>query len=368
MQNDWRHFQVAAEQFVSGQWADLYTDRLDTVHPGYFWRYPPFALYAVAPLAWMPQGWAYGLLASIGLAALAGSLVLLSRFGPPAELEAWVLAIALSAPALSTLITGQISALLLLCVVTAAALWTRGHVVAACAVLGLLAVKPNLGIFFGGYVIARREWRGAGAMVAVVIGLSALTLPLGFELWADFLRVSLSNTTLIAQYEPYKMITLKSFLSSVLGDGRVAQVLWVGVSLGLSAAAVSVWQRPGPPLRYLGHVLLLAIAANPYASFYDALLLVVPATVWWLERDSWRRNRWIVVGALIATMWCWEQWAHTYREILKSAGLGVTPPFSLVGPIAAVWLLLALDEARAARSRPGSAPPEGQGIQSVCQT
>lgn len=356
MQNDWRHFQVAAEQFVSGQWADLYTERLDTVHPGYFWRYPPFALYAVAPLAWMSSGWAYGLLAGIGLAALVGSMILLAKLARPAELEAWVLAIALSAPALSTLITGQVSALLLLCVVTSAALWTRGHVVAACAVLGLLAVKPNLGIFFGAYVIARHEWRGAGAMVAVVIGLCALTLPLGFELWADFGRVSLSNVDVVGLYERHKMITLKAFLSTVLGDGQLALMMWLTGSIALAGAAAWVWQRPGPPLRDLGHVLLLALAANPYAFFYDALLLVVPATVWWLERNSWRRHRWMVVGALIATMWCWEQWAQTYREVLKSAGLGVMPPFSLVGPIAAVWLLLALDEARVEPPSPEGSP------------
>lgn len=367
-QIDWRHFQVAAEQFVSGNWADLYTERLDAVHPGYFWRYPPYALYLVAPLAWMTPGWAYGLLAGVVVTSLAAAMVLLARLTRPSEVEAWVLATALSAPALSTLITGQISALLLLCVVAAAVLWTRGRVVAACAVLGLLAIKPNLGIFFGAYVIVRREWRGAAAMVAVVIGMCALALPLGSELWADFIRVSLSNVNVIAQYDPYKMITLRAFLGTVFGDGRIALMLWGVISAVLLAASAWVWRIPGSPVRNLGLVVLLAIAANPYAFFYDALLLVVPATVWWTERDTWRRNRWTLVAVLIASAWCWEQWAHTWREFLKFAGLGFAPPFSLVGPTTALWLLLALDEARVSQSSPELRSREDHGTHAIFQT
>jgi len=88
-------------------------------------------------------------------------------------------------------------------------------------------------------------------------------------------------------------------------------------------------------------VVLLALATNPYCSFYDALLLVVPATAWWTERDTWRRDRWMVVGVLIAVAWCWEQYSYNWQEFLKAAGVGRTPPFSLVGPIAAVWLIVA---------------------------
>ena len=94
--------------------------------------------------------------------------------------------------------------------------------------------------------------------------------------------------------------------------------------------------------------MLLALVSNPYGFFYDALLLVVPATAWWTERDAWRPDRWRFVGALIAAAWCWEQYAHSWREVLKFAGVNSAPPFSLVGPVAVLWLIVASIEATAA--------------------
>ncbi len=352
-ENDWRHFQVAAEQFVAGNWSDIYSERLDSIHPGYFWRYPPYALYLVAPFAWMPSIAVYALLAAIAVSALVAAIAMLARLARPPDTPTWALAIGLSAPALTTLVTGQISSLLLLCVVVALLFWTQGRIVAACAMLGLMAIKPNLGIFFGFYVIARREWRGAAAMAATVLALCATAAPLGWDLWMDFVRVSMSNVNVIALYDPAKMITLKAFLATVLGDGQLAFWVWVVVSVTAVAAAVWAWQTPGSPLRHLGLVLLLAIAINPYAFFYDALLLAIPATAWWVERAQWRRRRWITVGALIAVAWCWEHYAHTWREVLNVFGLGFYPPFSAVGPIAAAWLLLAASEARNAQGDRG---------------
>lgn len=344
-QNDWRHFQIAAEQFLSGDWAHLYMEGPTPIHPGYFWRYPPYALYVVAPLAWMPQSWAYGLLVALEVAALAAALVMLARLAPPRGMTVeWVLAIALSAPAITTVITGQISALLLLCIVGAAALWGRGRVLAASSVLGLLAFKPNVGLFFGLFMIVRREWRGALAMIGVAIVLCAVTLPLGRGLWVDFLHVSVSNVDMVAPYDAYKLITLKGFLGAVLGQGRLTVLLWGVTSLGLLALAVSAWTVPAPPVRHLALVVLLVIAANPYGFFYDALLLAVPAAVWWSERDVWRRAPWTIVGVLLAAVWCWEHSAHTWNEVLKLAGIEWVPPFSLVGPAAALWLTLAARE------------------------
>jgi threonine/homoserine/homoserine lactone efflux protein len=59
---------------------------------------------------------------------------------------------------------------------------------AACAVLALLAFKPNLGIFFGLYLIVRREWRGLAVMIAIVaIGLASIIATMGW--WFDWLRL-----------------------------------------------------------------------------------------------------------------------------------------------------------------------------------
>ena len=142
--HDWLHLKVVADHFVAGDWTHLYSVGEHEINPGYYWRYPPFALYVIAPLAWIPRTWAYGLMAAIEIGALVASISLLGRLLPIRSMKReWVLAIVLSAPALSTVIAGQSSALILLCVVGAATLWTRGRVGWARALLALLALKPN---------------------------------------------------------------------------------------------------------------------------------------------------------------------------------------------------------------------------------
>ena len=345
--NDWLQFHITATQFVSGDWTDLYTLRLDSAHPGYFWRYPPYVLLLIAPLAWTTPAAAYAVLASSAVAALAASLAVLSRVRPIRDPVLWGLAIALSAPALTTTITGQLSALLLLCVVIATALWDSGRVTAAGIVLGLMAVKPNLGIFFGLYAIATAQWRGAAAMLGVAAALCLATLPLGSDLWIDFIAVSRANVDSTASYYAYKLVTLKGFLNVVVGPDRIAGLFWAALAIGLIGGSVWSWRRaPAQPVRQLAEAMLLAIAVSPYGFFYDALLLAFPATVWWWERDRWDRRRWLAVGVLIAVVWCWEHAAHTWVELLAQAGWSYRLPFSLVGPAAAVWLVLSLIEGR----------------------
>jgi hypothetical protein len=340
--NDWLHLKVVADHFVAGDWTHLYSAGADSINPGYLWRYPPFALYVVAPLAWLPPAWCYVLLAAIEVAALAWALVLLHRLAPPPPGTAplWVLAIVVSAPAMSTIVAGQSSALILLCVAAAASLWTRGRVLTACAVLGLLAVKPNWGVFFGLYAIAIGEWRGAAVMLAVAGALCAAALPLGVDLWGDFFRLSMVNNALLAEYPPYKVITFKGFIDALVGPDSVAHWLWIMSVVGLFAAAYRIWTRPSVPIHHLAMVVLLAVAANPYASFYDALVVALPATVWWSRRRDWPRGAWLTVGWALAAAWCAEQYSYTWTNVLSPFGWDWTPPVSIVGLVTAGWLVL----------------------------
>lgn len=349
--NDWLHLKVVANHFVSGDWARLYAVGENALNPGYFWRYPPFALYLVAPLAWLPDVWAYALLAGVEIGALVASLYLLQRLAPFREMRSeWVLAVAFSAPALTTVITGQSSALIMLCVVLAATLWSREKVVRSCALLGLLAIKPNWGVVFGLFGIMKGARRGVAMMVGSVAVLCAATVPLGWQLWKDFLSVSLSNGAILADYDPSRQITLRAFLEWLFGQNELAFALWVIMAASLTLMTALAWRVRGPALRHLGLALLLAVAVNPYASFYDALVLAVPATVWWAERDDWERGPWLTVGWLVALAWTSEQWQYSWGLVLRAIGLEWLPPVSLVGPVAATWLVLAARQA--ARARP----------------
>jgi hypothetical protein len=351
--NDWLLLKTVADHFVAGDWSGLYSTGERALRPGYFWLYPPFALYLVAPLAWLPEVWAYALLAVLEVVALVASIWLLRRLEPFHEGRGeWLLAIVLSAPALTTIINGQSSALIMLCVVVAATLWTRGQVTYACALLGLLAVKPNWGAVFGLFALVRGEWKGAMAMAGVVISLCVMTLPLGLQVWRDFLGISLANAEIFANYDTFKLVNLRGFMEGTLGTSDLITVVWSVAAGGLVAVAVFAWRRPGSPLRDLGIGLLLAVAANPYAQFYDALVLAVPATVWWAEHDRWRRGPWLTVGILLALAWCGEQWLYSWSALSMAAGLGWRPPVSIVGPVAALWLVLAASQTRESPALP----------------
>ena len=344
--SDWLLLKAVADHFVAADWSHLYSTGEQALRPGLFWLYPPFARYLVAPLAWLPEVWAYTLLASVEVVALAASLWMLRRLEPFRHMRReWLLAIALSAPAMTTVIAGQSSALIMLCVVGAATLWTQGRSVHAFALLGLLAIKPNWGAVFGLLAIVRGEWKGAAAMAGVALLLCVLTLPLGLQVWKGFLGVSTANAEIFANYDSYKLITIRGFIEGILGKSDLTLALWMCVAAGLIVAAVRAWRAPGPPLRHLGVGLLLAVAANPYAQFYDALVLAVPATVWWAERDRWRRGPWLIVATLLAVAWCGEQWIYSWGALAASAGPRWFPPVSLVGPAAAVWLVLAAGQA-----------------------
>ncbi len=342
--SDWRHLKVVADHFVAGDWSDLYETGARAIDPHYLWLYPPYALYLVAPLAWVSISHAYLWLAGIGAVSLLLSLGLLRRLAPPAGMDTeWFLASCLWAPALATLVMGQSSALLLLFVTGAAYVWQRGHALRAHAVLALFAVKPNWGLFFGLLALARLDYRGAFVMMGVVLALCAATIPLGAELWTEFLRASMSNAELFVNYPSYKLISLKGFLDATLGQNPVSTGIWAVAAVALCGTACAAWRVPGPPVRHLALAVLLAVAANPYVNFYDALVLVLPATVWWSERASWRRVPWLVVGWLIAAVWCWEQYSVVWALVLD-AQFGVEspfPPFSIVGPAASVWLVIA---------------------------
>ena len=340
--NDWLHLKIVADHFVAGDWTRLYAVGDQALNPGYFWRYPPFALYIVAPLAWLPEVWAYVVLAGLEVLALGASVWLLRTLHPFREMRVeWLLAIVLSAPALTTIVTGQSSALIMLCIVSAAVLWTRGQAITACAILGLLAIKPNWGVVFGLIALVRHEWKGAAAMTGVAALLCAATLPLGFQLWADFVDVSVGHSFALIDYPPQKQITLRGFLEGTLGKGELTLTLWAIAAIVLGVIAVRSWRTSGSPLRHLGTGVLLVVSANPYAFFYDALVLAIPATSWWVERDRWTKTPWRIVGGLLLLIWCSEHWLYSWSVLLAPAGLRWLPPVSIVGPAAAVWLVLA---------------------------
>ena len=353
-QSDWYFIRLAGERFLDGDWQDIYGSGDD----GFFWRFPPYALYPAAVLALLPATAAYWLKAGIEVAATIGALLLFERIFPDMRKPAIVAVIVLaSAPFATTVNIGQNSGTLLFLI--ALGLWLferRSHTVGFGA-WGLLALKPNVGIGFGLLAISRRRGREILATLAGAAVVLVSAIPLA-SLWNDFTEATFRAEEIRAQYSTGRQITVLGFLDGVFPGSSINGVLWGAISVILLGAAYRVWTSEVSMARKAGAVILLVVAANPYMSFYDSLLLAVPGIAWWAAASSYgslRIRTWIGWGLAIA--WVDQHLTSSYLNILSSNGVDVRSemPFSFVGPIAALWLVLeAIDAARYSQPRSSS--------------
>ena len=223
----------------------------------------------------------------------------------------------------------------------AAGLWSllRGNATMPFVFFGLLAIKPNWLPVFGLYALIRRNIRGFTIMAMIGVGVLLAGLPLGVT--GDFLDASFRNSELLGDFPAYKLITMRAFL----GAFTDSMALWVVVLVVLGACGIYLWLPTSrtPMPRQLAVVVLITIAANPYVAFYDGLVVMIPAIIWWASRDTYASLvAWRAIGALIALIWVWDQAVFFYAGAARSLDLitNGTPGLSLVGPALAAWILM----------------------------
>lgn len=193
--SDFSTFYSAARAFASG--ADPYAATLDIGTPtyeGWIGRYfypPPFAAFALRPLAGVPFDIARRFWVLVEAAAFVTALVLLSR-----QLPAWPRAVRLAtvgalgllyAPFAQDLKLGSVSGLLLLLMAVFVQARVAGHAWRAAFALAaavLLKLTPALVVV---YLLVRGETRVALRTLLAGIALAAVALPWsGFQSWIDY--------------------------------------------------------------------------------------------------------------------------------------------------------------------------------------
>lgn len=355
-EGDWVFLRDMGRRFLDGDWDGIYL----TDHDGYYWRFPPYGLYPAAVLALLPQTAAYWVKAAVEAAATVIGFLLLKAVLPGMRNVGAALFVVIGSAAFATNVyAGQNAGTLL--VLTALGLWAaeRHSRTAGFAAWGLLALKPNIGIGFGLLALVRRRSREIGAIAGVALLVVATSLPL-WRLWDDFVRSVFRAEEIREGYAAAKQVTLLGFLDGTVVPTDWAIAVWAVLALGLTAVAVRVWVSGVPFVRKAGSAVLLVIAANPYLSFYDALLLAVPGLVWWGTSGSYRSRRvWGVIGGCLAVVWFDQHVSLSYLQVVDVAEphLFATDlaPFSLVGPAVAVWLVLEMIDARSTAARSNAA-------------
>lgn len=284
---DFASFWAAGRLALSGSAADAYdvdvhrAIEMTVAHMGGLmpFPYPPPFLFPVMLIAFRPFWAAYLLWMAIGsgiyLAATRPLMAPRFAFAHPACLVNAIIGQ-----------NGFLTAGLFILGVTL----VSSQPIAAGAVLGLLVVKPQLGVLLPVALIAAREWRAfAAAAVSSLALLGLAAIAFGPDSYRSFLAIT-------GQYAQY------------LGDSRwrwtelasvFAFLRYFGVSQALALALQACAALAGAVLTWRGwskgssnRCAILAAATllvSPYVLTYDSLLLVLPLSAFLHEKGRpWR--------------------------------------------------------------------------------
>ena len=203
-------------------------------------------------------------------------------------------------PVLLTLLMGQISALVLVLVVSAAVLWDRGAWFAGGLLLGLAIVKPQPVAFLlpmlALWTIWHQRWRALGGLL-LSFALSALAT---FALFPNFLSewqgAMLSKVGGVSA----RMPTVWGITADLLGATLLATLS--AVTLILVVVAIGVWliaRWRARVLELTSALLIGSVIVSPYLWNYDQVVLIAPLVVALARLDQRTRDARSVVAALL---------------------------------------------------------------------
>jgi hypothetical protein len=256
---------------------DTYLAALSAVvgpgYPGQLWSYPPTAMFIGAPLGLLPYAVALALWTVSGMTAFGAALRLWTR-------DWRIIALMLVSPAaMFGVISGQFACFAAAIVLTALR-WRTSRPLLAGLLLGLLTVKPQLGLLFPVMLLATRNWRMISGAAITTLGLGvAAALLWGVDIWRVYLSSGIANQSLVLSdpdhlagpFMPTLFMNLRVAGISV----NIAGTLQMLLSL-LVVAAVWVTFRCRPAaddLRANALFLACAVCCTPYMLSYDTLAL-----------------------------------------------------------------------------------------------
>ena len=290
-----------------------------TMVAGIPFGYPPAFLIVAAPFALMPYPTAAVAWVLLSWAAYA----LAVRLWAP---KAWWLAMAMP-PLLINAITGQAGFLIAALFIGGMALLPKRPLLGG-ILLGLIVVKPQLGLVLPFALAAGREWRAfLGAAVSSVgfllLGLLVFGWP-SYQAWLG--NAGLYSSVVADGLAGWQRMA--SVYSALRFDGLGAALAWTGQGLAAVAAVAAcclLWLRSGDWGARAGALAAATALASPYLFGYDTLLLIMPLA--WLVS----RGRHPVLLALV--------WALLLLGLLQALGWAAGPNLAPLAPAILLALL-----------------------------
>lgn len=266
---------------------------------GQVWSYPPSVMLLAAPFGLLPY------LPALLLWTLIGPLVFFLALRQWTKDPRIHIALLLCPAAVFGLISGQFayfaSALILMVL-----RWRNERPWLAGALLGLLTIKPQLGLFFPVMLLASRDWKVIAAAIISTVVIILLSIVIwGPQLWIAYLsegvatqsRVLTDPQAIAAPFMPTVFMNLRSAGVSVTLAG-VAQAAAALIAAGLIVH--KFWKSP-PARDWNSNCLFLACAlfGTPYVLSYDTLPLTAAAM---LAMPPGKLGRWLLLAIYFLTL------------------------------------------------------------------
>ncbi len=245
-------------------------------YPGQNWPNPPTALVVMAP---------FGLLSYFpALLAWAGVSFLAFYLAGRRELADWrtLAIVAMSPAALLCVLSGQSSFLTTAALLAIFAQLDKRPTLAG-VLIGLLTVKPQLGILFPFALVASGRWRVFLAAGVTAVGLLAASVALGgIESWHDYIVKALPLQREVLQdaagtampFHPTIFMNIRGLVGNHLGE--IVQFAFSVVAV--IAVSVAFRARKDADPRMLQALFLACtVSASPYMGAYDLLPLTFAA-------------------------------------------------------------------------------------------
>jgi Glycosyltransferase family 87 len=338
----------AATSADPGQFYDLATyraalrDLLGMELLGPNWSYPPSVMFLAAPFGKM------GYLTAL----LCWTLIGIAVFCAVARrhVSDWriLFPVLISPAALFCLISGQSSFLTAAVLLAIFASLDRKPVVAG-VLIGLLTLKPQLGILFPFMLIASNRWRvfAVAAVTSLVIAV-ATAVVFGPQVWVDFVMKGLPVQAIVladadriaTPFFPTVFMNLRG-LNASYQMAMAVQAVFSATALGAVVWAFR-YRRTADPVLMMALFLACSVTASPYLLAYDLLPMAIVAVI------LLATARLDAPGRRFAQLVYW-----TPALQLAFGGYHIPGP-ALIVPAFAAYLLVQLARSPATVPNPGS--------------
>ena len=248
-------------------------------YPGQNWSYPPSILFFAAPFGQL------GYLPALLLWTLSGGALFFAVARQHFADYHLRIALVLSPAVVLCVISGQSSLVTAVMLVTIFA-WLDRRPIVAGILIGLLTLKPQLGIFFPVMLIASGRWRVFASAAVTVLALAVATaLVFGPQVWIDFVAKGLPVNNLVLA-DPERIAT--PFYPTIFMNLRGIDLPYsaaMTIQLGFTALAVGAiawafrFRRDADPHWLMALFFACAVCGVPYLLSYDTLALTFAALV-----------------------------------------------------------------------------------------